>query len=146
MNTVLRDARVSSLYETDPVGVTDQPPFLNACCTGRTWLAPRELLARLKAIEAEAGRRPGGPRWGPRPLDLDILLYGDRIVQEPDLVIPHPRLAERAFALVPLAEIAPEWPVPGTGATVAELAARVAAEGLRRLEPGDGTWPPVFHG
>jgi 2-amino-4-hydroxy-6-hydroxymethyldihydropteridine diphosphokinase len=94
----------SSLYRTAPWGVTDQPPFVNAVALVDTTLAPRELLAALKRIEADEGR-VATYRWGPRVLDLDILTYGDLVVDEPDLVIPHARLRERAFALVPLAEI-----------------------------------------
>jgi 2-amino-4-hydroxy-6-hydroxymethyldihydropteridine diphosphokinase len=94
----------SSLYRTAPWGVTDQPPFVNAVALVETTLPPRDLLAVLKRIEAEEGRI-ATYRWGPRVLDLDILTYGDLVLDEPDLVIPHARLRERAFALVPLAEI-----------------------------------------
>ncbi|HID55795.1 TPA: 2-amino-4-hydroxy-6-hydroxymethyldihydropteridine diphosphokinase, partial [Candidatus Poribacteria bacterium] len=97
---------VSSLYETEPIGVRDQPDFLNCVVKVETELTPRELLKRLKAIEIEMGRRPG-PRWGPRKIDLDILLYEGLTLNEDDLVIPHPRAHERLFALMPLFEIAP---------------------------------------
>jgi 2-amino-4-hydroxy-6-hydroxymethyldihydropteridine diphosphokinase len=104
---------VSSVRETDPVGYLDQPPFLNAACAIETSLTPAELLARLLAIEARLGRvRDGAPRWGPRACDLDLLLYGDRVVEEPDLVVPHPRLTERRFALEPLVELDPELALP----------------------------------
>lgn len=99
--------RVSSFIETEPWGVEEQPPFLNAVAEIRTALPPRELLAALKEIERELGRVPG-PRWGPRQIDVDLLLYGARTVQEPDLVVPHPRLLEREFVCGPLGEIAPE--------------------------------------
>jgi 2-amino-4-hydroxy-6-hydroxymethyldihydropteridine diphosphokinase len=94
----------SPLYRTTPWGVSDQPPFVNAVALVDTVLPPRDLLAALKRIEADEGRVTTY-RWGPRVLDLDILTYGELVVDEPDLVIPHARLRERAFALVPLAEI-----------------------------------------
>ena len=92
-----------------------------------TALAPRALLGLLQELERAAGREPG-PRWGPRPLDLDLLLHGERRVDEPDLVVPHPRLAERSFVLGPLAAVLPTAVVPGTGATVAELVAALPAD------------------
>lgn len=94
----------SRLYRSKPWGVTDQPPFVNAAALLETALAPRRLLAELKRLERELGRTPSA-RWGPRAIDLDILAYDDLELREPDLVIPHERLFERAFALVPLAEI-----------------------------------------
>lgn len=134
LRLLLSDIRVSGVYETSPAHVTDQPDFLNACCSGSTALGPRQLLSALKDLERAAGRTPGGVRFGPRRLDLDLLLYGASVVNSPDLVIPHPRLRERAFALVPLAEIADGWIVPGTGeappVTVGELAARVDTAGI----------------
>lgn len=126
--------RCSAVYETEPREVTDQPPFLNACCVGLTSLAPAELLARCRDVEARAGRLPGGRRFGPRTLDIDLLLYGDRVIDEPGLRVPHPRMTERAFVLVPLAEVAPEWRHPVAGLAVAELARRVGDEGVRRLD------------
>jgi 2-amino-4-hydroxy-6-hydroxymethyldihydropteridine diphosphokinase len=99
----------SSLYSTEPVGYADQPRFVNAVVALETELGPRELLGQLMAIEKEFGRdRSAAIANGPRTLDLDLLLWGNRILNEPDLVVPHPRLAERAFVLVPLCEIAPE--------------------------------------
>ena len=104
---------VSSFRETDPVGYLDQPAFLNGACAVETELGPRELLDRLLAVERELGRRRGtGPRWGPRTIDLDLLLYGDVTVDEPGLTVPHPRLAERSFALEPLLELDPELHLP----------------------------------
>ncbi len=97
----------SAFYETEPVGVEDQPWFLNLVARGLTNLSPRSLLALCKEAEASAGRRDGA-RFGPRTLDVDILLYDEIGVEEPDLVIPHPRLRERRFALVPLVEVAPD--------------------------------------
>lgn len=111
----------SSLYSTAPVGFVEQPRFLNAAAALETDLAPRALLDGLLAIERELGRnRSAGVPNGPRTLDLDILLYGDQTVSEPGLEIPHPRLKERAFVLVPLAEIAPNAATPPNGLTVSE--------------------------
>jgi 2-amino-4-hydroxy-6-hydroxymethyldihydropteridine diphosphokinase len=112
---------VSSLRETDPVGVTDQPAFLNGAVALETELSPRELLERLLAIERELGRERR-ERWGPRTIDLDLLLYGAETVDEPGLRVPHPRLHERRFALEPLAELDPELAVPGRGRVGALLA------------------------
>ena len=106
--------RTSSVYETDPVGVEDQPMFLNAVAELRTDVAPGELLARLKQIEAEVGRTAGEP-WGPREIDLDLLLYGDEIISDGDLDVPHPEMAHRGFVLVPLLEIDREISIPGVG-------------------------------
>jgi 2-amino-4-hydroxy-6-hydroxymethyldihydropteridine diphosphokinase len=97
---------VSSLYRTAPWGKTDQPEFVNAAVALETQLRPRQLLQALKWLESELGRDEHSERWGPRRIDFDILAYGDERVDDGDLVIPHPRLHERAFALVPLAEIA----------------------------------------
>ena len=115
----------SSLYSTAPVGFAAQPRFVNAVVALETELEPRELLDGLLAIEQEFGRdRAAGFANGPRTLDLDILLLGDLEIREPGLVIPHPRLAERALVLVPLCEIAAEVVVPGRGLTVEQLFAR----------------------
>lgn len=114
---------VSSLRETDPVGYENQPRFLNGAALVETALSPRELLARLLAIERRLGRVRGqGPRFGPRTIDLDLLLYGDETVDEPGLTVPHPRLAERRFALEPLAELDPALEIPGHGPVQALLA------------------------
>lgn len=106
---------VSSIRETDPVGVVDQPRFLNAAIRLTTDLAPHALLERLLAVEQQLGRVRTGERYGPRTIDLDLLLYGDEIVDEPGLQVPHPRLAERRFVLEPLAELDPGLVVPGLG-------------------------------
>jgi 2-amino-4-hydroxy-6-hydroxymethyldihydropteridine diphosphokinase len=112
---------VSTLRETDPVGYADQPPFLNGAAAVDTELAPRELLERLLEVERELGRvRAEGPRYGPRTIDLDLLLYGDLVVDEPGLTVPHPRLAERRFALEPLHELDPDLRLPD-GRPVREL-------------------------
>jgi 2-amino-4-hydroxy-6-hydroxymethyldihydropteridine diphosphokinase len=108
---------VSSVYETDPVG-PPQADFLNAVCEVETSLEPHELYQTLKAIEQELGRKPG-PRWGPRPIDLDLLLYGDEVIDEPELKVPHKELTNRAFVMIPLAEIAPDAPIP-SGQNVSE--------------------------
>jgi len=111
----------SQLRETDPVDFLDQPRFLNAAAAVETDLSPRQLLARLQLIECELGRRRAGRRFGPRVIDLDLLLYGSETVNEPELVIPHPRLHLRRFALEPLAELDPELEVPGKGSVRALL-------------------------
>ena len=113
---------VSQLRETEPVGVLDQPRFLNGAVAVETTLGPRELLDVLLRIERELGRTREGTRWGPRTVDLDLLAYADELVDEPGLRIPHPHLAERRFALEPLAELDPELEVPGRG-RVSELLA-----------------------
>jgi 2-amino-4-hydroxy-6-hydroxymethyldihydropteridine diphosphokinase len=105
---------VSELRETDPVGVTAQPAFLNGAIALETELSPRELLETLLAVERQLGRERR-ERWGPRTIDLDVLLYGGETVDEPGLTVPHPRLHERRFALEPLAELDPELVVPGRG-------------------------------
>jgi len=107
---------VSSLRETDPVGFTEQPRFLNGAAAVETALAASELLSVLLDVERRLGRTREGPRFGPRVIDLDLLLYGDAQVDEPGLTVPHPRLHERRFALEPLAELAPGLVVPGRGA------------------------------
>ena len=105
---------VSTLRETDPVGVTDQPQFLNGVAALDTELAPRELLDHLLAVERRLGRERK-ERWGPRTIDLDLLLYGNEVIDEDGLKIPHPRLHERRFVLEPLADLAPQLVVPGLG-------------------------------
>ena len=106
---------LSQLRETEPVGVVDQPPFLNGALAVETTLAPRELLHVLLGVERELGRMRDGERWGPRTIDLDLLVYGDEVVDEPGLRVPHPRLHERRFALEPLAEFEPGLEIPGLG-------------------------------
>ena len=126
-----RVVAVSSLYETDPVGLAG-PLFLNAVGLYQTELGPQELLSFIKGIEARLGRKPVLP---PRPIDIDILIYGELAIKSESLTIPHPRLAERAFVLVPLAELAPELVVPGRGKKVSQLLAKVSREGVRRWAP-----------
>ncbi len=114
-----RIGAVSSIYETDPVGDVNQPKFLNMTCQAFTTLQPDILLALVKGIEFKLGRPQG--IGGPRPIDIDILLYGNMVMDTPNLIIPHPRMAERAFVLVPLAEIAPAAVHPVKKQTIKEL-------------------------
>ena len=127
-----RLVRQSSLYRNPPAGGLDQPEFVNAVAQIETRIGPRELLDRLLEIERSQGRVRDYPN-APRTLDLDILLYGNQVVRDPGLIIPHPRMLERAFVLVPLAEIAPGVVVPGSG-RVAELLRNVNASGMIKLE------------
>lgn len=121
LREVLSNLRVSSFIETEPVDVpVPQPPFLNAAVVGETTLPPDVLLGELMALERERGRERTGVR-APRTLDLDLLLYGDLVIDSPTLVVPHPRLAERRFVLEPLAEIAPGMTEPRTGKSIARL-------------------------
>ena len=113
---------VSTLVETDPIGYVDQPRFLNGAAALRTELPARDLLDRMFAVELELGRTRTGPRFGPRTIDLDLLLYGQESIDEPGLRIPHPRLAERQFVLEPLAELDRNLRVPGRGSVRALLA------------------------
>jgi 2-amino-4-hydroxy-6-hydroxymethyldihydropteridine diphosphokinase len=125
--------RVSSVYDTAPLLVTDQPRFRNLAVAGRTALAPLDLLQFVKRVEAGAGRAPGGVRYGPRVLDIDILFYDDLSLNTPELTIPHPRIAERAFVLAPLAEIAPELRHPTLGQSISELLAALGEADVRRI-------------
>jgi 2-amino-4-hydroxy-6-hydroxymethyldihydropteridine diphosphokinase len=125
LRTLLDDLTVSSYCETEPVGVNGaQPLFLNAAALGGTNLSARALLDALLAIEGERGRHRPYPN-APRTLDLDLVLFGDAMIQEPGLVVPHPRFRERAFVLEPLASIAPTLVDPVTGLTITDLAHRI---------------------
>lgn len=114
--------RLSSLIETEPWGYTEQPKFLNAVAEVETPLDARGFLDHLLEVERRLGRERVGPQWGPRTIDLDLLLYGDEEIDEPGLVVPHPRLAERLFVLEPLAELVPSRKIPGSGTVQAVLA------------------------
>jgi 2-amino-4-hydroxy-6-hydroxymethyldihydropteridine diphosphokinase len=124
----------SSDYSTPPWGVTDQPPFINCAIAVETTLAPRALLDRALSVERALGRdRAREERWGPRTIDIDLLAYDDLSLNEPDLVVPHPRLFERAFVLVPLAEIVPDRRIAGR--RVRDALAQVDAAGIEKLPP-----------
>ncbi|MGF1569743.1 MAG: 2-amino-4-hydroxy-6-hydroxymethyldihydropteridine diphosphokinase [Nodosilinea sp.] len=122
----------SSLYQTIPIG-PPQPDIINGCALMTTTLSPQALLTTLLQIEQTFGRIRN-ERWGPRSLDLDLLFYGQTVLSTPDLQIPHPRLRERAFVLVPLAEIAPGWIDPVTGQSIAALCAAISPAGVKRLD------------
>jgi 2-amino-4-hydroxy-6-hydroxymethyldihydropteridine diphosphokinase len=121
---------VSSIYDTRPVGNTRQARFLNQVCTVVTSFTPTELLIFTKEIEKKMGRTPG-PVNSPRPIDIDILFYGNQVIELPGLIIPHPRLTERAFVLVPFAEIAPDFVHPAIGKTIGRILADL------KVDPGD---------
>lgn len=124
--------KVSSVYETPPWGYLDQPAFLNQVIGGQTSLAPHSLLSFVKNVEKNMGRVKTFQN-GPRLIDIDILIFGEQIVTSPDLVIPHPRMAERAFVLVPLAEIEPARIIPGQELTVKELLMEMATSGIEKV-------------
>jgi 2-amino-4-hydroxy-6-hydroxymethyldihydropteridine diphosphokinase len=125
--------RVASLYRSLPLSPVPQPDFLNTAAIAHTALPPEAVLALAKALEQAAGRRRG-VRFGPRPLDVDLLLHGSLRLDAPELTLPHPRLRERRFVLEPLAEIAPDLAVPPDGTTVRELLARLAGQpGVERI-------------
>jgi len=124
----------SSAYRTPPWGVKDQPPFINLCIAVETTLAPEALLARAQAVEDALGRkRAQERRWGPRPVDIDILAYDDLTLSTAELTLPHPHLFERAFVLVPLAEIVPDRMIAGL--RVRDALAKVDTAGIERLPP-----------
>ena len=114
--------RLSALLETDPWGYENQPKFLNAVAEIDTPLRARQLLDHLVDVERRLGRERIGPRWGPRTIDLDLLLFGDETIDEPGLIVPHPRLIEREFALRPLSELVPALKIPGNGTVQEALA------------------------
>lgn len=130
---------VSSVYRTEPLGIRDQPDFFNLVCRVRTSLPPRELLGSALRLEAELGRTRS-VRDAPRTVDIDLLDYGERVLDEPGLIVPHPRMHRRAFVLIPLAELAPSWRHPRLGLTAAELLEGGGVEG--RVE----RWGELFSG
>lgn len=124
---IVRLTAISSVYDTAPLLVTDQPRFHNAVCAGRASLAPLDLLHRIKSMEHTLGR-VGGVRFGPRLIDIDLLFYDQLVIETPELTLPHPRLAERAFVLAPLAEIAPDLLHPVLHVTAGVLAATILSD------------------
>lgn len=128
-----RVLRSSRLYRSAPWGMLDQPEFVNAAAAIETVLSPSALMQALLAIERDAGRDRNGARWGPRILDLDLLLHGALTLAEPGLQLPHPHLHERAFVLLPLAEIAPDLDVPGRG-PISALLSRVDTAGCQVID------------
>ena len=131
----LRIGQVSSIYDTEPLGNVNQPRFLNLVCQVHTTLPPLGLLALVKGFELKLGRLPAKANT-PRLIDIDILFYGDQVISTPELVIPHPRLIERAFVLTPLAEIAPDLVHPVNGKTIRELQGITETQGVLRWENG----------
>jgi 2-amino-4-hydroxy-6-hydroxymethyldihydropteridine diphosphokinase len=130
LSPAIRPIVTSSIYETEPWGYSDQPPFLNQVIKADTALEPIDLLAQLKGIELTMGRRETF-RFGPRLIDLDILFYDDLVLNTPKLTIPHPRISERAFVLIPLAEIAPGLDHPILGKTIGQLKSTVDASSIK---------------
>ncbi len=129
----VKELAFSSLYHSAPMGPQDQPDYVNAVMCVATDLPPIDLLRCLQRIENDQGRVRKAERWGARTLDLDVLIYGDQLIELPDLIVPHPGLAERAFVLYPLHEIAPQLRVPGKG-DIAGLLAQCPMNGLKRLD------------
>lgn len=129
----VKELAFSSLYHSPPMGPQDQPDYVNAVMCVATDLPPMDLLRCLQHIENNQGRVRKAERWGARTLDLDVLIYGDQLIELPDLIVPHPGLAERAFVLYPLHEIAPHTRVPGKG-NIADLLAKCPMNELKRLD------------
>lgn len=136
----MRLMAVSGVYETEPIGFTDQPKFLNAVALFETAASPQQVLAWAQQAE-HAEHRERGVHWGPRTLDVDVLMFGSLVLVSPDLVVPHALMHERAFVLAPLAELAPDWVHPSRGLTVAALLGAVKTQGVNRLL--DAGWEGV---
>ena len=134
LDSLVTIERVSSVYDTAPMDYTDQPRFHNLAVQGTTTLSPLDLLHGVKAIERALGRAPG-LRYGPRVIDIDLLFYDQLVLRADELILPHPRLPERAFVLAPLAEIAPALIHPELGESILDLLRRVAGSDVRRLGP-----------
>lgn len=141
-------SRASRVFETAPVGPAGQGAYLNAALVLHTTLAPLELLRSLQAIEARLGRdrRREAVRWGPREVDLDILFMGSRVIDLPDLVVPHPRAHERTFVMIPLAELAPDFVHPVLGVSIDEIAASLPDSAGIRAWPAPPGWPSPLLG
>jgi 2-amino-4-hydroxy-6-hydroxymethyldihydropteridine diphosphokinase len=129
----MRTIRCSPVYRTEPVGGPPQPDFLNVVIEAEAGLAPREALEAIRTVEQERGRQPGGARWGPRPLDIDLLLFRDQVIDETDLQVPHPRFHLRRFVLVPLADLAPDLTPPQQALSVRGLLDECADRAAVRL-------------
>ncbi|MBI4003744.1 MAG: 2-amino-4-hydroxy-6-hydroxymethyldihydropteridine diphosphokinase [Candidatus Omnitrophica bacterium] len=127
--------QMATIIETGPVGGPPQDPYLNTVVEIDTALAPHELLSALKTIEQQLGRKPQSERWGPRPIDLDILLYGDTVLNDSSLIIPHPRMHLRRFVLEPLAQLAPDLIHPFLGRTVSSLLIHLPADHAHPVSP-----------
>ncbi len=138
LRSLLSNVRVSALYETAPWGDQDQPAFLNAALRGTTELPPLDLLDATQDIERRLGRVRSARRWGPRAIDIDILLYGTEIVSHPRLTIPHRHLRDRGFVLRPLVDLAPARTIPPDHAQIAELLTIINADDIKQIEPP--TW------
>lgn len=132
LNKIVKITAISPVFATEPWGDRNQPPFLNICVAALGEWTPRELLHQIKTIESDMGRVPTR-RWGPRLIDIDILFYDSLIIEEEDLVVPHPRLSERAFVLAPLAIINPDLRHPLTGLSVREMLDGIDATGVERM-------------
>jgi 2-amino-4-hydroxy-6-hydroxymethyldihydropteridine diphosphokinase len=133
LQPTIQISKVSSIYETAPWGVLDQPDFLNQVLIGQTKLEPIDLLSFLKELEEKLGRVPG-IRFGPRLIDMDILFYDELVLENEKLVIPHPRIEERAFVLIPLVELSPELIHPKSGKLIQSLADDIQASGVKRYK------------
>lgn len=141
----LRVRRVSPVYETEPQDVADQPWFLNLAAEIETELFPMQLLARIRKVEAQLGRRRGVPK-GPREIDIDILLYGNAVIDTRELIVPHPRMAGRRFVLQPLADLDPDLRHPVTGKTVRDHLNEVTGQKVRRHDSNSAEGPASSSG
>lgn len=141
LRELLDDVRIGGLYRTEPVSEIPQAPYWNTALCGTTRLEPEALVACAKALELRLGR-VRGERWGPRRLDIDLLLYGDQVIERAELTVPHPELRCRAFVLAPLADVAPSWFVPTDGPSVGDLWRQLSGQGdqgVRRM-----SWEGLF--